>query len=43
MIIFDPEADEAAVTSVIDRGLELVRANGGVPGTVDRWGKRTLA
>jgi small subunit ribosomal protein S6 len=43
MIIFDPEAEESAVTGVIDRGLELVRSNGGVPGTVDRWGKRTLA
>lgn len=43
MIIFDPEAEESAVTAVLDRGLELVRSNGGTPGTVDRWGKRTLA
>ena len=43
MIIFDPEAEESAVTAVLDRGLDLVRANGGAPGAVDRWGKRTLA
>lgn len=43
MIIFDPDAEESAVTAVLDRGLELVRSNGGVPGSVDRWGKRTLA
>ena len=43
MVIFDPDAEETAVTAVLDRGLELIRTNGGTPGTVDRWGKRTLA
>ena len=43
MIIFDTEADESAVTAVLERGLDLVRNNGGTVGTVDRWGKRTLA
>ena len=43
MVVFDPDAEETAVTAVLDRGVELIRANGGVPGAVDRWGKRTLA
>ena len=43
MVIFDPDAEETAVTAVLDRGVELIRSNGGVPGSVDRWGKRTLA
>jgi small subunit ribosomal protein S6 len=43
VIIFDTEADESAITSVLERGLEIVRNNGGTVGTVDRWGKRTLA
>jgi small subunit ribosomal protein S6 len=43
MIIFDPEAEESAVTAVLDRAVEAVKANGGIPGTLDRWGKRTLA
>lgn len=43
MIIFDTEAEESAITAVLDRGLEAVRANGGTTGTVDRWGKRALA
>src|SRR5579872_6542699 len=43
MIIFDPEAEESAVTGVLDRAVEVVKANGGTPGTLDRWGKRALA
>ncbi len=43
MIIFDPDAEEAAVTAVLDRAVETVKTNGGVPGAVDRWGRRTLA
>ena len=43
MIIFDPEAEESAVTAVLDRAVETVKTNGGIPGTLDRWGKRTLA
>lgn len=43
MIIFDPDAEESAVTAVLDRAVESVKANGGVPGTLDRWGRRTLA
>jgi len=43
MVIFDPDAEESAVTAVLDRGVELVKANGGNPGAVNRWGKRALA
>ena len=43
MIIFDPEVEEPAIQAALDRALEVVRANGGTTGTVDRWGRRTLA
>jgi small subunit ribosomal protein S6 len=43
MMIFDPEVEESQVQEVLDRALEVVRSNGGTPGTVDRWGRRTLA
>ncbi len=43
VIIFDTEVDESAITAVLERGLDLVRNSGGTVGTVDRWGKRTLA
>jgi small subunit ribosomal protein S6 len=43
VIIFDTDADESAITAVLERGLEVVRNDGGTVGTVDRWGKRTLA
>jgi small subunit ribosomal protein S6 len=43
MIIFDTEADESSITAVLERGLDVVRNGSGTVGTVDRWGKRTLA
>ena len=43
MIIFDPEVEEPAIQAALDRALEVVRTNGGTTGTVDRWGRRTLA
>lgn len=43
MVIFDPDAEESAVTAVLDRAVELIRAGKGTPGTLNRWGKRTLA
>ena len=43
MIIFDPEVEEAAIQESLDKALEVVRSNGGTTGTVDRWGRRTLA
>jgi len=42
-VIFDPEVEEAQVQEVLDRALDVVRTHGGTPGTVDRWGRRTLA
>ena len=43
MIIFDPEVEESAIQGALDRALEVVRSNGGTPGNVDRWGRRTFA
>ena len=43
MIIFDAELEEPAISGVLDRALEVVRTNGGTPGSVDRWGKRAFA
>lgn len=43
MVIFDIAAGDAAVNAVLDRGLEALKAKGGQPGRVDRWGKRTFA
>jgi small subunit ribosomal protein S6 len=43
MVIFDPEVEESQVQEVLDRALDVVRTNGGTPGSVDRWGRRTLA
>jgi len=43
VIIFDTEVEESAITAVLERALDVVRNNGGTVGTVDRWGKRTLA
>jgi small subunit ribosomal protein S6 len=43
MIIFDTAADEAAVNGALDRALEALRAKGGNPGRVERWGRRTFA
>jgi small subunit ribosomal protein S6 len=43
MVIFDPDADDTAVNGVLARAEQIIKANGGTPGTVDRWGRRTLA
>jgi len=43
MIIFDPTLEEDAVRAEVDRATELIRAKGGNPGRVERWGKRRLA
>ncbi len=43
MIIFDTEHDEAAVQAVLTTAGDIVRSHGGNPGSVHRWGKRTLA
>lgn len=43
MIILDPTLDDEAVRAEVDRATELVKARGGEPGRVERWGKRRLA
>jgi len=43
MVIFDVGAEAPAIQAVVDRLLEAIRANDGVPGHVDRWGRRPFA
>lgn len=43
MIVLDPGLDDETVRSEVDRATDLIRARGGVPGRVDRWGRRRLA
>jgi small subunit ribosomal protein S6 len=43
MVIFDTGAEPPAIQAVVDRILESVRATGGTPGAVDRWGRRPFA
>ena len=43
MVICDTGADEAAVNGVLDRSLTALKAKGGNPGRVERWGRRTFA
>jgi len=43
MVIFDTGADEASVNGVLDRALAALKAQGGNPGRVERWGRRTFA
>jgi len=43
MIILDPTLDDETVRGEVDRATELIKARGGEPGRVERWGKRRLA
>ena len=43
VIIYEPALEEDAIRAAVDRSTELIRSRGGVPGRVDRWGKRRLA
>lgn len=43
MIILDPTLDDEVIRAEIDRAVDLIRSHGGVPGRVDRWGRRRLA
>jgi small subunit ribosomal protein S6 len=43
MVIFDAGAEPPAIQAVVDRVLETVRAGGGSPGPVERWGRRSFA
>ena len=43
MVIFDTATEPPVIQAVVDRALEAVRANGGNPGAIDRWGRRPFA
>ena len=42
-LVADPELDEKSLTELETRITEKIRAIGGTPGKVDRWGRRRLA
>lgn len=43
MIILDASLEEDAIRASLDRATDIIRANGGNPGRIDRWGKRRFA
>jgi small subunit ribosomal protein S6 len=43
MIVFDTTVDAQEIQASLDRALDVIRATGGSPGAIDRWGKRPLA
>ena len=43
MAIFEATTEPGLIQSVLDHALEVIRTNGGNPGTIDRWGKRNFA
>src|ERR1700730_5865263 len=43
MVIIDAGLDEEAIRATVDRATELIKAKGGTPGKVERWGKRRFA
>lgn len=43
MIVLDPTVDDETARAEVDRATDLIKTKGGVPGRVDRWGKRRLA
>jgi small subunit ribosomal protein S6 len=43
MIIFASDLEDSEIESLLERSLDLLRANDAVPGTVERWGRRTFA
>ena len=43
MIILNASLDEDVIRAVVDRSTEAIKAGGGTPGKVDRWGKRRFA
>lgn len=42
-IIFDAGLEEDAIRSVLDRVTEAIKAAGGTPGRLERWGRRRFA
>ncbi len=43
MAIFEATTEPTVIQGVLDQALDVIRTTGGTPGTIDRWGKRTLA
>jgi small subunit ribosomal protein S6 len=43
MAIFEASTEPSLIQSVLDHALDVIRTNGGTPGAIDRWGKRTFA
>jgi small subunit ribosomal protein S6 len=43
MAIFEATTDASVIQGELDRALEVIRTNGGNPGAIDRWGKRSFA
>ena len=43
MAIFEASTDASVIQGELDRALEVIRTNGGTPGAIDRWGKRSFA
>jgi len=43
MVILDAGLEEEQIRGVLDRTAKLITEQGGMPGRVDRWGKRRLA
>ncbi len=43
MIILNASLDEDVIRAAVDRSTQVIKAGGGTPGKVDRWGKRRFA
>lgn len=43
MAIFEATTEPSVIQGELDRALDVIRTNGGNPGAIDRWGKRTFA
>jgi small subunit ribosomal protein S6 len=43
MAIFEATTEPTVIQGELDRALEVIRSNGGNPGAIDRWGKRSFA
>ncbi len=43
MAIFEATTEPSVIQGELDRALEVIRTNGGNPGAIDRWGKRSFA
>ena len=43
VIIYDVAVEPQAIQASLDKALDTMRANEGVPGAIDRWGRRAFA